>query len=186
MRPARVVATLINGRSADARRGAFPDAKRWVHANQPIVGRTMTDETLIDAVRRDHREVAEMLQRVTSAAGEARRDAFAELAAELKAHEAAEQQIVHPLTVEEGDADEARALEAEESSASAALKKLEGLEVDSPEFESGFARLRADVLAHAQEEEQQEHPRLMRETSQDELERRKDMFEDAERVASQS
>ena len=144
----------------------------------------MKDDTLIDAIQRDHREVEEMLEAVTSAKGSARRDAFEQLAAKLKAHEAAEQKVVHPLTVEEGDADEARALQAEESAASSALKELEGLDVDSPEFENAFARLKEDVLAHAEEEEHEEHPRLMRETSTDELERRKQMFEDAERDAA--
>jgi len=146
----------------------------------------MADDTLIDAIQRDHHEVEAMLQAVASASGAARRDAFEQLTVKLKAHEAAEQKVVHPLAAEEGDADEARALRAEESAASKALTELEGLDVDSREFESGFARLKADVLAHAQEEEREEHPRLMRETSADELERRKEMFEDAERKATQS
>ena len=112
------------------------------------------------------------------------RDAFGRLAAKLKAHEAAEQKVVHPLAAHEGDADEAQALQAEESAASNALRELEGLDVDSREFESAFDRLKTDVLAHAQEEEREEHPRLMRETSMDELLRRKEMFEDAERDAA--
>jgi hypothetical protein len=145
----------------------------------------MADEnsTVIDAIQRDHREVEQMLEAVTSRSGDARRQAFDRLAAKLKAHEAAEQQVVHTLAEEEGEADEAKALRAEESAASKALKELQDLDVDSAEFERGFARLKADVLAHAQEEEHDEHPRLMRETSVDELERRRQMFEDAERAA---
>jgi hypothetical protein len=140
--------------------------------------------TVIDAIQRDHREVEQMLEAVTSASGEARRRAFDQLAAKLKVHEAAEQQVVHPLSAEEGNAGEAQVLEAEESAASRALQELEGLDVDSREFENGFARLKADVLAHAQEEEHDEHPRLMRDTPTEELERRKDMFEKAEREAA--
>jgi hypothetical protein len=140
--------------------------------------------TVIDAIQRDHREVEQMLEAVTSASGDERRRAFDELAVKLKAHEAAEQQVVHPLTAEEGDAEEARVLEAEESAAAKAIKKLEGLDVDSPEFESAFARLKTDVLAHAQEEERDEHPRLLEETPVDELERRKVQFEQAERDAA--
>ena len=146
----------------------------------------MTDETVIDVIQRDHREVEQLLQAVESGSGDARREAFEQLAAKLKAHEAAEQKVVHPLTADEGDADEAQALRAEESAASRALKELDGLDADSAEFESGFARLKADVLAHVQEEEHEEHPRLVRETPVDELERRKEMFEDAEREASES
>ena len=61
--------------------------------------------------------------------------------------------MTDPLTAEEGDAEKAQTLRAEETAAARALKELEGLDVDSPEFESGFARLTADVLAHAHEEE---------------------------------
>ena len=139
--------------------------------------------SVIDAIQRDHREVEQMLGMVESSSGDARHRAFEQLAAKLKAHETAEQQVVHPLTAQAGDADEAQALQAEESAAAKALEKLEGLDVDSPEFADGFARLKADVLAHAQEEEHDEHPRLMRDTSADELARRRQMFEDAERDA---
>ena len=141
---------------------------------------------LVGAVQRDHREVEQMLEAVESASGEARRRAFSQLATKLKAHETAEQEVVHPLTAAEGGADEVDTLRAEESAAEKALGELEGLDVDSPEFERGFARLKADVLAHAQEEEREEHPRLMDETSPEELERRGHMFEDAERAAAES
>ncbi len=142
-------------------------------------------DDLVDAVQRDHREVEEMLETVSSASGAARQQAFEQLAAKLKAHETAEQKVVHPLTAK-GDADEAEALEAEESEASTALDELANLDVDSPEFERGFANLKADVLAHAQEEEADEHPRLLRETSADELARRAKMFEDAEESAAKT
>jgi hypothetical protein len=141
--------------------------------------------TLIDAIQRDHREVEQMLEAVESASGDGRHRAFEQLAAKLKAHEAAEQKVVHPLTAEEGDAEEAQALRSEESKAAEALTELEGLDVDSPEFERGFARLKADVLAHAQEEERDELPGLLRDTPDDELRRRRQLFEDAERDAAQ-
>ena len=139
---------------------------------------------LIAAIQRDHREVEQLLTTVTSASGDARRRAFAELADKLKAHEAAEQKVVHPLTEQEGDPEEAQALRAEESAAAKALGKLEGLDADSPEFERAFEQLKADVLAHAQEEERDEHPRLQRETSADELERRGEQFEAEEARAA--
>ena len=100
---------------------------------------------VIDAVRRDHREVEAMLEAVESSSGDERRRAFEQLGVKLKAHEAAEQKVVHPLTAEEGSADEVDTLLTEESAASSALKKLEGLDVDSAEFERGFARMKADV-----------------------------------------
>jgi len=144
-----------------------------------------SSHNLIDAVQQDHREVERLLDAVESASGDARRDAFAQLVEKLKAHEAAEQKVVHPLTTELGDADEAEALEAEESAAEKAIKELEGLDVDSPEFEAGFARLRSDVVQHAEEEEREEHPLILSETSDDELQRRGAEFEAAERTAAE-
>jgi len=143
-------------------------------------------ENLVEVVQRDHREVEQLLNAVAAASGQARRRAFEELVAKLKAHEAAEQKVVHPLVAKEGDPAEAKALQAEESAASSALKHLQGVDVDSPEFEAGFAQLKADVLAHAHEEEHEEHPRLTRETSNEELERRGQEFEQAEREAAGS
>lgn len=137
-------------------------------------------EGLIEVVQRDHREVERMLETVASASGESRRQAFEQLAEKLKAHEAAEQKVVHPLAASEGEEKKAAALRSEESAASALLKKLKGLDVDSPEFEAGFARLKADVLAHAEEEEHEEHPRLVSETSPEELQRQGQEFKKAE------
>ncbi len=137
-------------------------------------------EGLIEVVQRDHREVERMLEAVTAASGESRRQAFEQLAEKLKAHEAAEQEVVHPLAASEGEAKEVAALRSEESAASTLLKELKGLDVDSPEFEEGFARLKADVSAHAEEEEHEEHPRLVSETSPEELQRQGQEFKKVE------
>jgi len=60
------------------------------------------------------------------------------------------------------------------------------VDVDSDEFARMFSDLKRDVLAHAQHEEREEHPDLMRNTPAAELERRGEMFEEVEANASES
>jgi hypothetical protein len=102
----------------------------------------------------------------------------------MKAHEAAEEQVVHPLAQAEGNADTVNELVDEEMTAAKVLEKLEGMDVDSAEFEQQFAELKRDVLSHARQEERDEHPRLLEDTAPEDLERRGKMFENAERDSS--
>jgi hemerythrin superfamily protein len=138
---------------------------------------------VVGAVQRDHREIEQMLDNVESSSGAKRQDAFARLAEKLQAHEAAEEKVVHPLAKDEGNAGTVDELVGEEQTASKALEKLQGLDVDSEAFEQAFQQLKRDVLAHAEQEERDEHPRLLEETPADELERREGMFEREERSA---
>ena len=88
---------------------------------------------VIDAVRRDHREIEEMIAEVENAKGQSREEAFAALAQKLKAHETAEQEVVHPITDEVGAPDVADSVEKEESKASQLLASMEDLDVSSAE-----------------------------------------------------
>jgi hypothetical protein len=90
---------------------------------------------------------------------------------------------VHPLAKQEGLGDTVDELVDEEMTASEALQRLETMDVDSDEFERAFGDLKRDVLAHAQQEERDEHPSLMQDTSPEELERRAGLFEQAEQQA---
>jgi hypothetical protein len=139
---------------------------------------------VVAAVQRDHREIEEMLKTVEEASGAARRAAFDRLAEKMKVHEAAEEEVVHPLAMAEGNGDTVDELVDEEMTAARALTRLEGMDFDSDEFERAFAELKHDVLAHAEQEERDEHPQLLEDTPDDELERREEMFERAERDAA--
>ena len=138
---------------------------------------------VIDAIRRDHREIEEMLAEVENAKGQSREEAFAALAQKLKAHEAAEQEIVHPITDEVGAPDVADSVEQEESTASALLASMEDLDVSSDEFETKFQELKSGVMAHAQHEEAEEHPRLMESESAEHLAELGREYEDVENAA---
>ena len=135
---------------------------------------------VVAAVQRDHREIEQMIKSVESSTGGARRQAFDRLATKLKAHEHAEEEIVHPLAKDEGNAETVEELVGEETTASKALRQLEGMDVDSDEFETAFAKLKKDVLAHAQQEERDEHPQILQDTSATELNRLAERFEQAE------
>ena len=141
---------------------------------------------VVASVQQDHREIEQMLDRVEAASGDARRAAFERLATKMKAHETAEEQVVHPLAKQEGNGVTVDELVDEEDTASQALQRLASMDVDSDEFEQAFTELKHDVLAHAQQEEREEHPSLMHDTSSEELDRRAKMFEQAEQAATHS
>lgn len=140
---------------------------------------------VVAAVQRDHREIEQLFEAVESAQGQSRRDAFDRLAGKLRAHEEAEEQVVHPLAKSDGIEGTVEELEQEEQTASTALGKLEGMDVDSDEFARAFTKLKRDALAHAQQEERDEHPRLLADIPTDELERSADAFDRVERSASE-
>ncbi len=138
---------------------------------------------VIDVIRRDHREIEEMLAEVEGANGQSREEAFAALAQKLKAHETAEQEVVHPVTDDVGAPDVADSVEKEESKASSLLASMEGLDVTSAEFEAKFQELKAGVMAHAQHEEAEEHPRIMESESAETLAELGRDFESVESAA---
>src|SRR4051812_6154030 len=117
---------------------------------------TTGSNDVIGVVRQDHAEIKQLLKEVARKDSN-RRDAFARLAAKLRAHETAEEAIVHPLarTAPNG-ADEVDARIAEEDEGMAALAKLERMGVDDPKFDATFKKLRKAVLAHAEHEESEE------------------------------
>src|SRR4051794_7830492 len=116
---------------------------------------------VLAAVRRDHRKIERLLDEVETHTGDARERAFAALVKELTSHEAAEEQIVHPLAKDVGAGRVARGAEREEKSARRVLAQFDGLDLSSGEFARAFARLKQDVKAHAEREEREEHPRIM-------------------------
>jgi hemerythrin superfamily protein len=138
---------------------------------------------LLDAVRRDHREIESLMSMVDTATGDARRDAFEDLVRKLAVHETAEEEVVHPLAKGAGAKDVVDEVLNEETTAKKALSALDGMDVNSPGFETQFEKLKIDVKRHAEYEEQQEHPRIRAEVPADKLERAAKMFDFAEKTA---
>ncbi|HEX5095003.1 MAG TPA: hemerythrin domain-containing protein [Acidimicrobiia bacterium] len=169
--------------------GPFTNRATWAaHAERSERSNAMTqlnhsETDVVDAIRKDHREIEQMLAAVESAQGTAKKDAFDQLARKLSAHEAAEEEVVHPLTEDLGATDVAASVEMEESEASVLLSDMASMDVASSEFEAAFQKLKLAVMAHARHEESEEHPRLKENESPDYLVQLADEYESAEEEA---
>jgi hypothetical protein len=121
----------------------------------PVEDRPEHVEDVIELLLGQHMLIRELFVEVRESTGEARGEAFGRLVRLLAVHETAEEEIVHPLArrhIEGGEAVVEDRLR-EEWEAKEALARLEGMDHDSAEFESGLALLRESVLEHAHHEE---------------------------------
>ncbi|HEX3598456.1 MAG TPA: hemerythrin domain-containing protein [Polyangiaceae bacterium] len=148
---------------------------------------TMIQSTndVVSFLKGQHQQVKRLFEKVLSAAGKDREEAFYTLRRMLAVHETAEEEIVHPAArraLVNGDAVvSARLLE--ENEAKRALSELEKLDANSPEFEAKFRKLQSDVIAHAESEEKQEFAVLKDALEPARLERMRRAAEFAESVA---
>ena len=122
----------------------------------------MAEQDIIDLIQSDHDVVRGLLADIEGAGPEEREGLFRTLVAELARHEASEEAIVHPTLREEaaGGGTVVEQVLEEESEAESLLARMEKLDPASSEFIESFRTLRADVEAHAEHEEREEHPRL--------------------------
>lgn len=116
---------------------------------------------IVDVLLDQHGQIRQLLQEVEQAPdAEARRGPFEALVRLLAVHEAAEEQVLHPvarLRLPDGDAvADARIQEEEESKR--LLQELERMGPEHEDFPAQFARVRDLVLEHAQNEEREEFP----------------------------
>jgi hemerythrin superfamily protein len=142
-------------------------------------------DDLVAAVLADHAEIKELFSQVDRASGsDARRDAFERLVRKLAVHETAEEEVVHPLLGQAPGGDAvAEARVEEESRSKDLLSELEKRGVDDPEFDTRFAQLRTEVLAHAEQEEREEHPKLEQVVGPDRLQQLAGIYRAAESMA---
>ena len=122
----------------------------------------MATRDIIDLITDDHDEVRSLMTRIETADPDQRGELFQTLVAELARHEAAEEAIVHPTLRDDtpGGQSIAQGVLEEENEAEDQLAKMEKLDPTSREFMDSFESLKSDVLAHAEHEEREEHPRL--------------------------
>jgi hemerythrin superfamily protein len=121
-------------------------------------------DDVVTAIREQHMQARQLIGTIKAAAPAARAKPFRELAAMLRAHEAAEQSVVYPAIRELGDDGERVAHEriTEEEQASQVLNELEALDPSTPEFEEGFTAFSGEVEQHARSEEAEVLPLLER------------------------
>jgi len=120
------------------------------------------DEDVIDLLQRQHREIRELFTGLDTAEGDRRQELFHDLVRLLAVHETAEELVVHPeirdLEPAAGPVVEARL--GEEHRAKELLTTLQKMGTEADGFDTLLGRLREDVLAHAEHEEQEEFPLL--------------------------
>jgi hypothetical protein len=120
------------------------------------------DTDITELVLAQHAEIKLRFDDLLNGPAPDREAAFCELRRLLAVHETAEELIVHPAlrrTGDDGDDIVDRRL-AEESEAKQALADLEKLGVEAPTFLTQAGALREAVVAHADQEEAEELPRL--------------------------
>lgn len=136
---------------------------------------TMTGTTadLKSTLTEQHEVIKTKMQAVKDSSGERRQAEFDDLRRFLAAHEAAEEECIHSVAREDlgADAKVADQRIAEEDEAGQAIAELEKLQIDSEEFTTGFDKLTAAVIAHAEAEEHQELPLLDRVLDEQEVQR---------------
>ncbi|GAA4488132.1 hemerythrin domain-containing protein [Actinoallomurus oryzae] len=125
---------------------------------------TMPATNAVALLLRQHEEIRRLCRRVEANTGRRREEAFESLRRLLAVHETAEEQVVHPIVrriAPNGDRIVDRLLE-EEKRGKTMLRDLERMGTHDPSFPPMFARLRAEVLEHAEREEREEFPVLSR------------------------
>ncbi len=111
--------------------------------------------------------IKDLFSQVHEATGTRRQEVFDELRQLLAAHEAAEEMIVRPLTrAAAGGNRIANARNHEEHMATHLLADLEKRDVSSQEFSVSLAEFEAKVLDHAQHEEREEFPLIVKSRSE--------------------
>ncbi len=117
------------------------------------------DSDVVSLLKGQHEQIKTLFQQTLAAAGGERAGAFLALRQLLAAHEALEEEIVHPAAVsalqnlgKPGHEIVRERLE-EERTAATSITELEGLPIDSVPFEMSLRKLQHDVVEHADHEE---------------------------------
>lgn len=132
---------------------------------------TAVDQDVVDLLVQQHTRIRDLFNQVESSASAARANAFHRLVWLLAVHEAADEQVVHPLTrrhVYGGSHIVADRL-AEERRTRQQLAALERTGAEAPEFPLLLTEFRATVLEQANHEEAYEFRYLRRDVPPGEL-----------------
>jgi hypothetical protein len=108
-----------------------------------------------------HARIRELFADVKTAEGVHKQHAFDELRALLAVHETAEEMVLRPVTAETAGQSVVDARNQEEAEANEVLKKLEKLDVDSPDFDQMLEDFESAVDDHAEAEESEEFPTVL-------------------------
>ncbi|MBN1174756.1 MAG: hemerythrin domain-containing protein [Micromonosporaceae bacterium] len=145
---------------------------------------TPEHEDVVDLLEGQHQQLRELFAILMTTPADEREQPFHELVHLLAVHEAAEEQLVHPLArmTPAGDGVVDARL-AEEQRAKQALSDLYELGVAHPDFLRELAALRDAVVEHAMLEEREEFPQIRAHVPRPRRQRLAEAVLAAERVA---
>jgi len=120
-------------------------------------------------LKRDHREVEEMLKKLAESKPGARRNStVAKIDAALTLHMQIEERLVYPLVAELVGSEEAQEANTEHELAREGLRKLNELENEAG-FGAAVAMLTAGIKPHVKEEEREVFPQLKKQLDRQRL-----------------
>jgi hemerythrin superfamily protein len=124
--------------------------------------KVMPEGDVVDLLIHQHSQIRDLFDEVENTLGQDRKNAFDRLVRLLAVHETAEEEIIHPLarrTLPGGEEIVDDRLE-EEHSAKEKLARIEGMDLETPQFLTELDELRIAVLTHARAEERYEFQRI--------------------------
>jgi len=147
----------------------------------------MTDqEDVIGVLTHDHREVEELFEQIEQVIDPTeRRELTDQVLTELVRHSVAEEQYLYPAAREhlpDGDAIVDKEI-ADHNEVEEALKALEDIDADDPDFMRTFRRMSENVKEHVQEEEDELFPKLRQHVSAKDLRELGDKVQRAKKLA---
>lgn len=131
------------------------------------------ERDVIELLVEQHDLIKGLFSQLETAQGERKRELFEELIRMLAVHEAAEEEVVHPIAernIPNGEQIITSRLR-EEDEMLDALSELYDLGLESPEFDGRLAVLADAVVEHASREEAEEFVQLRERLSRDQLRR---------------
>lgn len=153
---------LVSARKVSSRHPELRES----HADGAVGGvpdrasRDAAGADVLQVVTAQHARIATLLRRVHAVAPETRREALDDLLAYLAGHEAAEDELVHPLQVGTDGQGPGAQRSLEESGIAQQIQRLEQLSMGSPAFETQLGLLEHALDYHCQAEEREELPSL--------------------------
>jgi hypothetical protein len=140
---------------------------------------------VVDLLLEQHMRARDLMTEVLLAPGDTRRTAFRELVRLLSVHEAAEEEVVHPVTRRTADAGKNIVADRlhEEHDAKQLLKLLDGMDPDDADFLPLFMTLRAAVITHAVAEQKYEFNNIRKDVSSSERAGMRLLVQAAEKLA---
>jgi hypothetical protein len=124
----------------------------------------------IDLLEMQHREVEELFTKIEAAEGPEQRKLFLELADNLAAHAAIEEQIFYPQVLVDATEDDLREAVEEHLSIKRVLADLLEMGIGDERFDAAIKVLKEQVEHHVQEEEDEMLPKVEDEIDDNRLE----------------